>query len=88
MRKAFLTLAFGLITYTLLLAQPPGKGPPGKGGRKDSSSQNDAALEKPGTPTIQWYTSWDDAAAEAKASGKPILMVSAAPHCAGVPGIW
>jgi hypothetical protein len=24
----------------------------------------------------------------ARESGKPILLVSAAPHCAGIPGIW
>jgi hypothetical protein len=26
--------------------------------------------------------------AEAKRTGKPILFVSAAPHCAGVSGMW
>lgn len=37
---------------------------------------------------IQWFAQWDAAKAEAVRTGKPILLVSAAPHCSGVSGIW
>jgi hypothetical protein len=37
---------------------------------------------------IQWFATWESGVAEAKSTGQPILLVSAAPHCAGVPGIW
>jgi len=37
---------------------------------------------------IQWYATLDRGLAEAKRTGKPILFVSAAPHCAGVSGMW
>ena len=37
---------------------------------------------------ILWYATLDRGLAEAKRTGKPILFVSAAPHCAGVSGMW
>jgi hypothetical protein len=37
---------------------------------------------------IQWFATWDSGVDEATRTGKPILLVSAAPHCAGVSGIW
>lgn len=37
---------------------------------------------------IQWFATWESGLAEANRSGRPILLVSAAPHCAGVSGIW
>jgi len=37
---------------------------------------------------IAWYATWESGLAEAKRTGKPILLVAAAPHCAGVSGIW
>ena len=44
--------------------------------------------EKPGTPRIAWYSTLDTGLAEAKRSNRPILLVSAAPQCTGVSGIW
>lgn len=40
------------------------------------------------TPRIAWYGTLESGLAEAKRSGRPILLVSAAPHCTGVSGIW
>lgn len=40
------------------------------------------------TPQIQWFGVLNDGLAEAKRTGKPILLVSAACQCAGVPGMW
>jgi hypothetical protein len=37
---------------------------------------------------IQWFSSLDAGLREAQRTGQPILLVSAAPHCAGVSGIW
>jgi hypothetical protein len=40
------------------------------------------------TEGIGWIPTWKQAIAEASRSHKPILLVSAAPACGGVPGIW
>lgn len=37
---------------------------------------------------IQWYGTWRAGYAEAVRTGRPILLISAAPHCHEVPGIW
>lgn len=37
---------------------------------------------------IQWYASWEGGLAQAYRSGKPILLIAAAPHCHNVSGIW
>jgi len=40
------------------------------------------------TPKIAWYGTMAGGLAEAKRSGRPILLVSGAPQCHGVPGVW
>ena len=40
------------------------------------------------TPRIAWYGSLADGLAEAQQSGRPILLISGAPSCLGVPGVW
>ena len=37
---------------------------------------------------IAWFGTWEGGLAEAKRTGRPILLISAAPHCHDVPGIW
>ena len=37
---------------------------------------------------IQWFATWESGLREAERTGRPILLVSGAPHCAGVSGIW
>ncbi|MEO8495645.1 MAG: hypothetical protein ABI614_11285 [Planctomycetota bacterium] len=37
---------------------------------------------------IAWYGQLADGLAEAQRSGRPILLVSGAPQCHGVPGVW
>ena len=69
---------------------PKARGPASKGGgpggkvgpppKKDGEQAN--------TGGIQWFTTWESGRAEAGRTGRPILLVSAAPHCAGVSGIW
>ena len=37
---------------------------------------------------IAWYGRWEEARKEARRLNRPILLVSAAPHCTNVSGIW
>ena len=37
---------------------------------------------------IAWYGTWDLAKTEAKRLNRPILLVSAAPHCRNISGMW
>ena len=37
---------------------------------------------------IEWFGTWKGALAEAKRTGRPILLISAAPHCKNISGIW
>ena len=37
---------------------------------------------------IAWYGDLQEGLKEAKRSSRPILLVSGAPHCLGVPGVW
>jgi len=37
---------------------------------------------------IAWFGTWQQGLAEAKRTGKPILLLSATPQCHGVPGVW
>ena len=39
-------------------------------------------------PKIAWYGQLSDGLAEAKRSRRPILLVSAAPQCQNVSGMW
>ena len=37
---------------------------------------------------IAWYGTWERGLAAAKSTGRPILLISAAPQCHGVSGLW
>jgi hypothetical protein len=37
---------------------------------------------------IAWFGTWEGGLAEAKRTGRPIVLMSAAPHCHDVPGVW
>ena len=77
-------------------------GPPVQSNNKDkpSADKNDKSEEKGGKEKppaaettkndapIAWFATLSRGLAEAKRTGKPILFVSAAPHCAGVSGMW
>ena len=65
------------------------KGKDGAAPDKKSSQPRpnmDSKLQKPAQ--IQWYASLDGGLKEAQRTGLPILLLSAAPHCAGVSGTW
>lgn len=39
-------------------------------------------------PRIAWYGTLSSGLEVAKDTGRPILLVSGAPQCHGVPGVW
>ena len=47
-----------------------------------------AAVVAAADDKIAWYGTWDLAKAEAKRLNRPILLVSAAPHCRNISGVW
>ena len=57
-----------------------------KGGKGGPPMQVDAPPAK--TAPIAWFARWQDAVEESKRTERPILLVSAAPHCSGVSGVW
>lgn len=64
------------------------KGPAAKPGgeKKDEGAEN--AGDQAAGGGIQWFGTLERGLAAAKASGRPILLLSAAPHCGGIPGMW
>jgi hypothetical protein len=73
------TLAIGILmaTSALAMAQRPG-GPPGPISGPQPSHQGG----------IVWFGTLRAGLAEAKRTNRPILLISAAPHCHNVSGIW
>ena len=67
-----------------------GKDGPPKGGDKDGPppKKDDGGEQANAGGGIQWFATLDAGIAEAQRTGRPILFLSAAPHCAGVSGIW
>jgi hypothetical protein len=37
---------------------------------------------------IAWFGTWEEGLAEAQRTGRPILIVSAAPQCHNISGLW
>jgi Spy/CpxP family protein refolding chaperone len=71
----------------------PNGRPEDRGGREGEPPPKKKRQEQPGDQEaaaggIQWFTTWKHGKAEAARTGRPILLLSAAPHCAGVSGIW
>ena len=78
-------LLIGLTLSSLIFCAPAfaQRAPRGGGpeARTAAATTSDGAI-------IQWFATLDRGLAEAKRTGKPILLVSGAPHCAGVSGMW
>lgn len=67
----------------------PDRPPPGRDG--DRPERPDAPGKEATKNTaagIQWFATWESGLSAARRTGRPILLVSAAPHCAGVSGTW
>lgn len=54
----------------------------------DSPRSRSVALAGTTEPGIAWYGILEEARLEARRTGKPILIMSGAPACTGVPGMW
>ncbi len=68
---------------------PPEKGKGKKGKDKDKDKDGEVEAKVTGAHSgIQWFGTWEIGQREAIATDRPILLVSAAPHCAGVSGTW
>lgn len=76
-------LFLGSLAAGIAFAQPPGRGGPP---REKAVPTSKPAVEA--TAGVQWFTTLEAAKKEAERTGRPILLVSAAPHCGGVSGIW
>ena len=72
-----------LLGLTALLPQAPGAPPGRPGGQPPNRGHSE-----PTTAAIAWFGTLESGLAEAKRSGKAILLQSAAPQCHGVPGMW
>jgi hypothetical protein len=94
MRKwGILVAAFVLLAYLLLLCKfyftpgPAAENPSAPSVTPGTEhSEPPPAVERRGG--IQWFPTLQSGLREAERAGRPILLVAAAPHCAGVPGIW
>jgi hypothetical protein len=73
------------IAASLATAQERGPrgGPPRPEGPVAGSGQSAAERD-----LIQWFGTWEGAQAEAERTGKPILLLAAAPQCHGISGVW
>ena len=67
---------------------PPPRAPPVEVGRRGAPPGPPAEQAAPDAAGIAWFGTWDAALAEAKRTRRPILFMSAAPQCHGVPGVW
>jgi len=86
-------IALLLAAPALALQGPPPSGggeghPPSHGDRRGGPPGPLAEQAPPDAPGIAWFGTWDAALAEAKRTRRPILFMSAAPQCHGVPGVW
>ena len=71
---------FGAVVLTAAMAAAlPVRAQPGPGATVDWRGVSER---------IAWFGTWRGALAAAEASGRPILLVSAAPHCRNISGVW
>ncbi|MGE4619111.1 MAG: hypothetical protein AAEJ04_04800 [Planctomycetota bacterium] len=79
----FPTKSFSLLTIILLpLLVTPAEAT----GSQPRAQAGDQITEYPAG--VAWWGTWEGALAEGQRTEKPILLLSAAPQCHGVPGIW
>jgi hypothetical protein len=91
MKAAFVALmTFAVVIFVGLTAQSQfaDQPPPPKKVSVDAERAEKTTAAAPRAAAIQWFATWESGLAEAQRSGRPILLVAAAPHCAGVSGIW
>ena len=83
--RLVLALAAALLAASPALAQERG----GRGGRPGGPPKLEKTAPLPAdAEKIAWHGTWSEAQAEARRTGRPILLVSAAPHCRNISGVW
>jgi hypothetical protein len=55
---------------------------------QSTGAASEDIASKPEAAKIAWFGRWDDAREESERTGRPILLMSAAPQCSGTPGMW
>jgi len=90
LRTSFTALTIATIVLaTSASAQPAreqgARGGPPRGGGPETKTPS---VTQSTDAAIQWYATLERGLAEAKRTGKPIIFVTGAPHCAGVSGMW
>lgn len=59
-----------------------------QGEARTTDVASEDVASKPTAAKIAWFGRWDDAREESERTGRPILLMSAAPQCSGTPGMW
>lgn len=80
--RPLLCVLVGLVLSAPAHAQRPDRGTGGK------AAGDIGPRAEPEAAGIAWFGTWDGALAEATRTGRPILLMSAAPACREVPGVW
>jgi hypothetical protein len=92
MKRTLVALAtLAAVTGLALTAwsQLPDRSPPAvRPGVSEQRQEPDTPKAAKSAKAIQWFATWESGVAEARRSRRPILLVAAAPHCAGVSGMW
>lgn len=87
-RRAMIPKRLSAVLLIALIAGPQTFAQRGSRGQGGGGSKAPATLEVPSTEGIAWFGTWEGGLAEAERTGRPILLMSAAPQCHGVPGMW
>ena len=77
--------------FLICLAEPPTNNETATPSKETTTPSDEKAtpeLKSSHPEGIAWIGTWKNASAEALRTGKPILLLSAAPQCRGIPGIW
>jgi len=85
-----ITRHFRLLVLSSTLAALAASGPASAQStqRTEASYGGSVPASKKVVSGIVWYGVLEDGLAEAKRTGKPILLITAAAQCGGVPGMW
>ncbi|MFK7740619.1 MAG: hypothetical protein AB8H80_09875 [Planctomycetota bacterium] len=62
--------------------------PPATAQRRAAKGGGIGVRTEPTAAGVSWFGTWEGALAEAKRVNRPILLMSAAPACSQVPGVW
>ncbi len=90
LRTSFTALTIATIVLATSASAQPAREQGARGGppRGRGPETKTPSVTQSTDAAIQWYATLERGLAEAKRTGKPIIFVTGAPHCAGVSGMW